>query len=106
MERQKRIAMGVHLCALVGIGVVWSSAGAKSTLAPSICSRLVTQMRGSPATVLKDQSVPKMLPWIVSAVSRPAEGEPDPVRYVARRLFDREGLPSGGPVWLRESSVA
>ncbi|MGH8169547.1 MAG: hypothetical protein ACRETJ_03305, partial [Steroidobacteraceae bacterium] len=68
---------------LAGMGAVWPSARAKSVIAPSICSRLVTQMRGSPATVLKDQSVPKMLPWIVNAVSRPAEGEPV-YRYLPR----------------------
>jgi hypothetical protein len=52
MDRQKRIAMRMSLLALAGIGVALSTAGAKSAIAPSICARLVTQMRGSPATAL------------------------------------------------------
>ena len=53
-----------------------STADAASAVAPSICARLVRRMRASPATVLKDQSVPNMRPWIVNAVSHPAQGEP------------------------------
>ena len=49
--------MRMSLLALAGIRVAWSTAGAKSTIIPSICPRLVTRMRASPETVLEDQTV-------------------------------------------------
>jgi hypothetical protein len=43
-----------------------------------MCSRLVAQMRASPATVLNDLVVKKTMlpPWIVNASSHPAQGDP------------------------------
>lgn len=82
MDRQKRIAAFVSLWALAGLGAAWSKAGAESAAAPSICARLVRQMRASPATVLKE-GVSKLLPWIVNAVPRPAEAQPV-YRYLPR----------------------
>lgn len=76
MECRKRIAIVVQRCAVAGIGAAWSIAVANAAVAPSICLRLATQMRGSPATVLEDRSAPKMSPWIITAVARPADGEP------------------------------
>lgn len=75
MDGQKRLATFLSVWVLAGLGLAGSKAAAQSAAAPSICARLVTQMRGSPATVLKDQSVAKLRPWIVSARSRPAETE-------------------------------
>ncbi|HJS92326.1 MAG TPA: hypothetical protein VJ738_20340 [Steroidobacteraceae bacterium] len=76
MNRQTRIAILVNLWAVAGIGAVCPTGSAKSAVAASICSRLVRQMRLSPATVAKDETVPKMLPWIVPAQPHQAEEEP------------------------------
>jgi hypothetical protein len=75
MDRQTRIAIFVSLWAVAGFGAV-SPTSAKPAVAASICSRLVRQMRLSPATVAKDETVPKMLPWIVPAQPHQAEEEP------------------------------
>lgn len=77
MNKQKRIATLAGLWALAEIGAAASpNAAATSAVPPSICSRLAAQMRRSPALVVKDLTVPKMLPWIVSALPHPAEREP------------------------------
>ena len=83
MDGKNWIATLVNLCALAGVGVIGPSAQAKSPTAPSICSRLVAQMRAAPATVLKDRVVPKMRPWIINAASHPAQGDPA-YRYLPR----------------------
>jgi hypothetical protein len=75
MNKRKRIATVAGLWALAEIGAVWPTAEAIPAVPPSICSRLAAQMRRSPALVVKDQTVPKMLPWIVSALPRQAEQE-------------------------------
>ncbi len=78
MNRKKRIAILLTLCGLAGIGMIAPRAQAKSPAAASICSRLVTQLRASPATVLNDLVVKKTMlpPWIVNASSHPAQGDP------------------------------
>ena len=76
MSRRKRITTLTALCALAGIGAVWTAAEATAAAPPSICSRLAAQMRRSPAQVVKDQTVPQMLPWIVNASPHQAEQEP------------------------------
>lgn len=76
MNKQKRIATLAGLWALAEIGAVWPTAEATPVVPPSICSRLAAQMRRSPARVIMDQTVPKMLPWIVSALRHQAEQEP------------------------------
>jgi len=76
MDKSKRCATLLGLWALAGIGGISPTAKAVSAASPSICSRLAAQMSRSPATVVKDQTVPKMLPWIVSALPHAAEGEP------------------------------
>jgi hypothetical protein len=73
MNKQRRIATLAGLWALAEIIAVWPTAKATPAVPPSVCSRLAAQMRRSPALVVKDQTVPKMLPWIVSAL--PREGE-------------------------------
>jgi hypothetical protein len=78
MTRKKRIAIILNLCGLVGIGMIAPGAQAKSSTAASICSRLVAQMRASPARVLNDVDVRKTMlpPWIVNASSHPAKRDP------------------------------
>lgn len=76
MNKHKCITPLAALCALAAIGAIWPTAEATPAAPPSICSRLVAQMRRSPAQVVKDQTVPRLLPWIVSASPRPAEQEP------------------------------
>ena len=88
MNKRKRVATLAGLCALAEIGAVWQTAEATPAVPPSICSRLAEQMRRSPARVVKDQTVPKMLPWIVSALPRQPEQEP-----VYRFLAPRWRLP-------------
>lgn len=78
MNRKKRIAIILNLCSLAGIGMIAPGAQAKSPAVASMCSRLVAQMRASPATVLNDLVVKKTMlpPWIVNASSHPAQGDP------------------------------
>jgi hypothetical protein len=96
MDRQKRIATILSLCAVAGIRVGWSTAAAKSAIAPSICARLVAQMRAAPATVLNDRVVPKMRPWIINAVSRPAQGDPA-YRYLPHEWHIMGGRGASSP---------
>jgi hypothetical protein len=87
MDTRRRVATFLTLWVMVGSGTPFAKAATQSAPAPSICERLVAQMRGSPATVLKDLTVPNMRPWIVKAVSRPADHDP------ANRYLSREGEP-------------
>ena len=78
MNRKNQIAIILNLCGLVGLGIGAPGAYAKSPPTGSICSRLVAQLRASPATVLNDLLVKKTMlpPWIVNASSHPAQGDP------------------------------
>ena len=78
MNRKNQIAIILNLCGLVGLGIGAPGAYAKSLPTGSICSRLVAQLRASPATVLNDLLVKKTMlpPWIVNASSHPAQGDP------------------------------
>ena len=78
MNRKKRIAIILNLCGFAAISMIAPNAQAKSPASASICSRLVAQLRDSPAAVLNDLVVKKTMlpPWIVNASSHPAQGDP------------------------------
>ena len=76
MGARRKIVMRVGLWALAGMCAMGRSALARPSAAASLCTRLVAQMRASPATVLKDRVVPRLQPWIVNASSQPAQGDP------------------------------
>lgn len=72
MSRHHRLSRRVGLWSLVAVALLGGTAGAGSAAASSVCARLVTHMRRSPATVLQDLSPQRraMAPWVTYPVLR------------------------------------
>lgn len=67
--------MRIRPCLLAALWALCPSAGAHTAVAPSLCARLATQLRRSPARVAKDMRQPQrwLMPWVVFARPQPAK---------------------------------
>lgn len=75
-SNRRHLAIRISLMTAFAAAMTSPGAGAKSPAVPSLCTRLTTQMRHSPETVMKDATSPSpsWQPWVVSASS----GQPLP----------------------------
>jgi hypothetical protein len=65
---ERLIRLSVVIAAVAAV-MISPGVGAKSPLVPSLCTRLTTQIRHSPESVIKDPTSPSpnWQPWVVSA---------------------------------------
>lgn len=75
MKRHRRLVTLVSLWGAAAIASAAPNAGVGAAAAPSLCERLVTQLRRSTATVAKDAAASGrwLQPWIVFARKHPAK---------------------------------
>ena len=71
MVRHNWNTMRATLCIAIAVAALSPCAGARTAVAPSLCVRLMTKMRGSPESVIKGANSPSPAwrPWVASAPS-------------------------------------
>lgn len=72
MKRHHRLSRRAGLWSVVAVAALGRNAGAGSAAAPSVCARLATKVRSSPATVLQELAPERqaLAPWITYPASQ------------------------------------